>query len=717
MKYKNNKVKYIYTIILSISILLISFYTIAQQNKVSAKDKVIRVAYPIVEGFTELKDGVYSGYGYEYLREIAKFTGWKYEFVEVSLNESIQMLKDGELDIAGTMIKNSFTEEYYDFPEADAGSTYTTLSVLRSNTKISDSNYESMNNIRVGVYETAQGNIDKFEKFCENNNLEGVEIIKYQLLDGSELDKALSNGDVDGILGNDLLVNQDQKVALRFAPVPHYFATTEGNTDVLNKLNYAISRIRELEPDYNEKLYKKYFQKNMQYTLSLTKEEQEYIDQLDELRAVYLDDMAPIQNWNENNNKAEGIAIDIIQRIANDLDINIKLIKVKNYEEAFNAVNNNKADIFIATPSEYNITDKYGIHITKPYINMQTVGVVNKSAREDNKVIAIPKLYKVEGDYPLVKDFSKILEYDTMKECIDAVDKGIADFTFGNMYKVSSETQINYYNNINLKYDDKNLGEISIGVGDNASLKLLSIMNKAILSIQSDEVNKMLYDNVVRLEGKVGISAFVQSNLYLVISIIIIISTIIITLIYIILKLKLNNVHDLNEILKEKAEKDPLTGVYNCGMFEKLTTKYLLDNNNMFATLLIIDIDNFKAVNDKLGHNVGDSVIKDLATNLKYIFREDDIVGRLGGDEFEVFMTDINEDSIHDIADRAKKLCESMDKDVVSDNGLKVHISLSIGICVFKKDTTFPELYKKADTVLYEVKRNGKNNYIIKSID
>ncbi len=109
--------------------------------------------------------------------------------------------------------------------------------------------------------------------------------------------------------------------------------------------------------------------------------------------------------------------------------------------------------------------------------------------------------------------------------------------------------------------------------------------------------------------------------------------------------------------LKLKAERDTLTGLYNKGTTEKLINDFL---NSEEASLgmhafLIVDIDNFKSVNDNLGHVFGDKVLFEVSKNLKPIFRKDDIVGRIGGDEFIVFLKIF---SLLRISKESRKICD-----------------------------------------------------------
>ncbi len=128
----------------------------------------------------------------------------------------------------------------------------------------------------------------------------------------------------------------------------------------------------------------------------------------------------------------------------------------------------------------------------------------------------------------------------------------------------------------------------------------------------------------------------------------------------------------------------------------------------------IIDMDNFKAVNDNLGHAIGDKVLVDVANKLTLLFNEYDFIGRLGGDEFAVMLVipeNMSNYSSRLIELKAKSLCENL-KETYSDDRADVTVSASIGIAIYEKDgRSFSELYRHADLALYQSKNNGKNQF------
>lgn len=164
--------------------------------------------------------------------------------------------------------------------------------------------------------------------------------------------------------------------------------------------------------------------------------------------------------------------------------------------------------------------------------------------------------------------------------------------------------------------------------------------------------------------------------------------------------------------LRYKAEMDGLTSLFN-----KSTTEHLVKNalerwrpgDSMCA--LMIDVDNFKEVNDSFGHLYGDMVLTSLAKHLKHSFSPDDIIGRIGGDEFFVFMQ--NYSSLPRLISKAEKLRNCF-RNTYEENDMSVPISASIGIAIFPEHgNDFDSLYKHADIALYTSKAQGKDTFRI----
>ena len=137
---------------------------------------------------------------------------------------------------------------------------------------------------------------------------------------------------------------------------------------------------------------------------------------------------------------------------------------------------------------------------------------------------------------------------------------------------------------------------------------------------------------------------------------------------------------------------------------------------NSYVIFYMVDLDNFKNVNDTLGHIYGDQAIVETAQALNKVFSDQDCIGRLGGDEFAVCVTyqAFDEQTLRDfIAKKAEKICQA-NRRTYTDGASEVSIASSVGIS-YAPDMGegFEELYTKADAALYYSKEHGKNQFHI----
>jgi diguanylate cyclase (GGDEF)-like protein len=178
-----------------------------------------------------------------------------------------------------------------------------------------------------------------------------------------------------------------------------------------------------------------------------------------------------------------------------------------------------------------------------------------------------------------------------------------------------------------------------------------------------------------------------------------------------------SNSEERSKELENKADTDLLTGISNKIASERQIKEYIEQNKNKdcLAVMIVMDIDNFKKVNDTMGHAFGDEVIKNVGMQLKSMFRLSDVVGRLGGDEFVVLLKNVKDEAA--IEKECKKLEYCFNHFEVGEY-VKYSVTASIGAAVFPRDAqTFETLYKAADSALYTAKKRGKNQLAFYSRD
>ena len=177
--------------------------------------------------------------------------------------------------------------------------------------------------------------------------------------------------------------------------------------------------------------------------------------------------------------------------------------------------------------------------------------------------------------------------------------------------------------------------------------------------------------------------------------------------------------------LQDKADTDRLSGVLNKGAFQEMTENRLSrSDSGQIHIFVMLDVDNFKQINDKMGHAYGDQVISRLGRLIRRLYRKDNransdretIIGRIGGDEFSLYTgcSGIDEKDITlAVKEQMDLLMSSFEKEFEKEKE-SCNISLSAGVCVTDQaGVSFQELYEHADKALYTSKQSGKAQYTL----
>jgi len=163
-----------------------------------------------------------------------------------------------------------------------------------------------------------------------------------------------------------------------------------------------------------------------------------------------------------------------------------------------------------------------------------------------------------------------------------------------------------------------------------------------------------------------------------------------------------------NEQLEHLASTDWLTSCLNRGAFTGAVTRYLDRRvaNGSGGALLIVDADDFKGVNDRFGHDAGDQALQLIASAIRRSVRNNDLVGRLGGEEFGVFLADSDVVAADHVAERIRRSIAAI---AFLPGGKPCPLSVSIGGATYAAQAPFGDLYRLADRHLYEAKNTGRD--------
>ena len=179
-----------------------------------------------------------------------------------------------------------------------------------------------------------------------------------------------------------------------------------------------------------------------------------------------------------------------------------------------------------------------------------------------------------------------------------------------------------------------------------------------------------------------------------------------------IIKGRVGGFHIRRQLEKER-DLDALTEIYQRGTMTAKVESYFAEHKNDQCAMMLIDVDDFKKINDSYGHPVGDKVLKVLARSLFLSTTGRGFCGRYGGDEFCAFYFGIqNKDEPERYVEEF--ISNFKENDFISQNGEKFYPTISVGVFSDSKTRSFKELIKKADEALYEAKEKGKDGFVIK---
>ena len=426
-------------------------------------------------------------------------------------------------------------------------------------------------------------------------------------------------------------------------------------------------------------------------------------------------DFAPYSYFDENGNPT-GHDIEMIYLIADAIGVNVE-IRLMEWSEAIKDTKNKEVDVLLGLI--YTPREKRQFQLSIPTGNDSFV-VFGKKEHTDLNEFYEKKLAVLKSSdiielfiepYQLEQNTT---EYNTYAEAFESVEKGENEYVICT-YSVGRRYSAQY----------KSIDPIGPALVSNAfcmavadgNTDLRDKINKTIVEKKGDET---LYNLSEKWLGKyieiISIQEFFKQHTVLFIVLLsCMFFTPLLSLIYgykkrlIILK---NNEFNL----LERASRDYLTNLFNRSVAESMINQIISDAKSKGENaLFMIDIDDFKNINDTYGHIFGDDVLVMVAESIKNSVRECDIVVRMGGDEFLIFMRDIK--SIHILKDRANRVCTDLNKFITIDN-IKIKTSVSIGISICPNDgDEFEILYQNADKALYQSKEKGKNQFTIYNND
>ena len=316
---------YQYFLILSIAFILFFTAMPQQVQAIQKEKKTVRIGYLGYAGFiTQTIDGNYSGYGVEFLDEIAGYTNWEYEYVYGTLGSQLENLRTGRVDFIMQVQKTPEREAEFLFSKYIVGIESGVVYVREDEERYYYNDYENYNGMKIACVEGSyqQTQLDEFaaEK--------GFIYEAYVRRTPSECFSALDRGLVDAVAIGSNALNEGYKIISRFGSSSFYAVTNARNTELMKEMNDAMEQIYSVKPDYCERLTEKYYAKNSGNEVVFTRQEAEYIAENRTLTVAFIPNRKPYSYVNEDG-EISGIIVDIVKQVEKRSGLNFRYVMME----------------------------------------------------------------------------------------------------------------------------------------------------------------------------------------------------------------------------------------------------------------------------------------------------------------------------------------------------------------------------------------------------
>ncbi len=425
-------------ICVSVLFLLGMVFTLGTARRVFAAEegKTIRIAYFGNDGFIEEnEDGSFSGYGVDYLNEIAKYTGWNYEFVHGTLESHMENLRNGTVDFILQMQKTPEKQEEFLFSEYLLGVEGNLIYARSDDARYYYNDFESFAGMRIGCVKGSYQEI----QFIERADRRKSEYVLYEFASAEECIQALDSGEVDSIVAGAMTLGRNYKIISRYGEAAFYAVTRQGNGALMEEFDDALGQIRMVNPQFQNNLTEQYYGVRGDAKLTFTREEAEYISQNQRVTVAFIPNRRPYSYVNEEGEIA-GIVVDLMKQIEKESGLSFQYVMMEQGQSAVDYLKQHP-DHLIAGVTAKNPQFASTDYLLSENLCADNVSIVSKPGTEyrmdaepGTYTIAVPKSFKslelyINKNYP---EFEVVLA-DSTEDCFNKVKSGETDFLAQNV--------------------------------------------------------------------------------------------------------------------------------------------------------------------------------------------------------------------------------------------------------------------------------------------
>ena len=481
----------------------------AETNNDEKQSQVIRVgSFEDTFNYVD-KNGVRRGYGYELMRALAGYTGWKFEYVKCDWSNCFDKLENGEIDIMGDISYSDERAQKMLFPDEPMGEEKYVLYADLSDTDIVTSDFRFMDGKRVGVLMNTEPEIMLTE--WENKN--GIHTEHVNVNNNDDVEKKLANHEIDCFVSLEESIWSEQGISsvTTIGKSGIYFAINKERSDIKTELNYAMCQLDQDSPFFKADLYKKYF--TLDYNQSLTGGEKSWVEEHGDIRIGFLNNDPAIFFRDEATEKLTGMLAEYTSYAKDCLGnqtLKFYIQDYDDYDEMLQALQDHEIDMIFYAGKNPDLAEKKGYTLTNTAWTYSLMAVTDEKYFNENEAysVAVPKEHEalkqhIAFSYPQWK----LLDYDSLADATNMVMNEKADcFLMGTSQALKYDNDRDF-KSVPLTKTMEACFAVKSGEG-----ALLSILNKTLKTMPSDMLTSALaiYDST---PDKVTFCDFVKDNM------------------------------------------------------------------------------------------------------------------------------------------------------------------------------------------------------------
>lgn len=507
-KYLRDRYKRKWGVCTTIVLLLVGMLIVGIPQIVSAdepktqSERVIRIGYLGYKGFITQDGGRnYSGYGIEFLSEIADYTGWKYEFIYDDFENHLENLRTGRIDFMIELQKTPDREAEFLYSQNIVGVESSVMYVRSDEERYYYNDYEAFDGMKIAcVWGSFQS--QQLEEVAKEKDF-SYEMHVYETPNGCF--SALERGLVDAVAIGSNALNEGYKIVSRFGSAGFYAVTGAFNTELMEEMNAAIEQLYSVKPNYRDYLAEKYYGKAGVQSVVFTRDEAEYIATDEEITIAFIPNRKPYSYVNENG-EIEGITVDLVKQIQEKSGFRFKYVMMGAGETATEYLKKHPEHI-IAGVSALNpqfLNNNYQLSEVICSDNVAIVGRPGMEYKVDSQSeyyrLAIPKSFMALQSYIKEKypEF-EIVPVDSTEACLKMVLNEEVDFMAQNINVLSPYLQKPLYEDFTVLssfFMEEKMALVALNINEHNVW--MNIIDKCIATITERERAQCIVDYTLK---------------------------------------------------------------------------------------------------------------------------------------------------------------------------------------------------------------------------